>query len=132
MKGILIFLFLLISISSKAQNNIDREKLIIGKWTYNITYDTIAVVDTAEFYKPFQEREKKVFLTELNIKKGMAKLTDFPEKLNATWEIRNQDELYFLLENKRILKYIITKLNADTLELREPDAKITTLGYYKK
>ena len=132
MKGIFVFLFLLINLSSKAQNNIGREKLIIGKWNYNIAYDTIAVVDTADFYKPFHEREKKVFLTELKIKKGTAKLTDFPEKLDATWEIRNQDELYFFLENKRILKYIITKLNADTLELREPDATISTLGYYKK
>ncbi|MGG7035380.1 MAG: hypothetical protein ACI7YS_09335 [Flavobacterium sp.] len=132
MKGIFVFLFLLINLSLKAQNNIDPEKLIIGKWKYNIASDTIAEVDTADFYKPFDEREKKVFLTELKIKKGVAKLTDFPEKLNATWEIRNQNELYFFLENKRILKYIIIKLNVDTLELREPDATISTLGYYKK
>ena len=132
MKEIFFFLFLLISLSSKAQNNIDREKLIIGKWEYNIAYDTIAVVDTADFYIPFHEREKKVFLTELKMKKKTAKLTDFPDKLNATWEIKNGNELYFYLKNKRVLKYIVTKLTSDTLELRYPDAKISTLGYYKR
>jgi hypothetical protein len=132
MKGIFFFLFLLIALSSNAQNNTEREKMIIGKWKYNTASDSPAEVDTADFYKPLNERKIRVFLSELKIKKRTAKLTDFPEKLNATWEIKNKDELYFFLENKKILKYIIIKLNDDTLELREPDATISTLEYFKK
>lgn len=129
----LLFLLMNISFCLKAQKKDTQATLLLGKWEYNIAYDTIGVVvDTADFYKPFNEREKKIFLTDFKIKERTARLTDFPEKLNAKWELKGEDELYFYLKDKRILKYIITKLNSDTLELRDPDKKNSSLGYFKR
>ena len=127
----LILIFLLTFFSSKAQNYAELEKTILGKWKYNIAYDGVAEIDTTDFYKPFEEREKKYFFTEIKIKKNSAKLSDYLEHFNATWAIKNSNELYFFLEDKTILKYIIIKLTAETLELREPNSKISTLGYNK-
>jgi hypothetical protein len=132
MKRISFFIFLLTSLCSRAQNNTEQEKFILGTWKYNTVSDGIAEVDTTDFYKPFAEREKKMFLTKIKINKSTAKLSDYKEKLNATWEIKNSNELYFFLENNKILKYLIIKLTTDTLELREPNSKTSTLGYYKQ
>ena len=132
MKKVLIFIFLVVCLTSRAQIKSEQEKLILGTWEYNIFYDTVAEVDTIDFYKPFEEREKKYFFTKIKINKSIAKLSDDTEKWNATWEIKNSNELYFFLENNKILKYIITKLTLDTLELREPNSKISTNGYYRK
>jgi hypothetical protein len=131
MRKNLILIFLLAFLSSKSQNNAELEKAILGKWKYNIAYDGVAEIDTADFYKPFEEREKKYFFTEIKIKKNSSKLSDYLEKYNATWAIKNSNELCFFLEDKTILKYIIIKLTADTLELREPKSKISTLRYNK-
>ncbi|MBG6063666.1 hypothetical protein IWX83_003482 [Flavobacterium sp. CG_9.1] len=131
MKKVLFFIFLLAFLTSKAQNSTKQEKLIIGTWKYNVAYDTIAEVDTTDFYKPYAEREKKYFFTKIKVKKSTAKLSDYLEKWNVTWEIKNSNELYFFLEDKKIVKYLIIKLTSDTLELREPNSKISTLGYYK-
>jgi hypothetical protein len=132
MKKALIFIFFVGCLTSSAQTKSEQEKLILGTWKYNIFYDTVAEVDTIDFYKPFEEREKKYFFTKIKINKSKAKLYDDPEKLNATWEIKNSNELYFFLENNKILKYIITKLTLDTLELRDSNSKISTNGYYRK
>jgi hypothetical protein len=131
MKKILFIIFLLTSLNSNAQNSNAQEKLIVGNWKYNIVSDTIAEVDTTDFYKPFAEREKKMFFTKIKVNKSTAKLSDDKEKLNATWEIKNSNELYFFIENNKILKYLIIKLTNDTLELREPNSKISTLVYNK-
>ncbi|MFV8334547.1 lipocalin family protein [Flavobacterium sp. RSP29] len=131
MKKVLIFIFLLAFLSPKAQNNAKQEKLIRGTWKYNVAYDTIAEVDTTDFYKPYAEREKKMFFTKIKVKKTTAKLSDYLEKWNVTWEIKNSNELYFFLEDKKILKYLIIKLTDNTLELREPNSKVSTLVYYK-
>ena len=131
MKRIFFIIFLLTSLNSNAQNNTTQEKLILGTWKYNIVSDTIAEVDTTDFYKPFAEREKKMFFTKIKVSKSTAKLSDYKEKLNATWEIKNSNELYFFIENNKILKYLIIKLTNDTLELREPNSKISSLVYNK-
>lgn len=132
MKKALIFIFLLAALISKAQNNSANEKLILGKWEYNVAYDTIAAIDTADFYKPFEQREKVMFFMEIKIKKSTATLSEDSEKYNATWQLKNENELYFFLENKKTLKYIITKLTAHTLEFREPGDTVSAFGYYKK
>jgi hypothetical protein len=131
MKRILFIILLLTSLNSNAQNNTEQEKLILGTWKYNIISDRIAEVDTSDLYKPFAGREKKMFFTKIKINKSTAKLSDYKEKLNATWEVENSNELYFFIENNKILKYLIIKLTSDTLELREPNSKISTLVYYK-
>lgn len=131
MKRIFFIIFLLTSLNSNAQNKTEQEKLILGTWKYNIVSDTIAEVDTTDFYKPFAEREIKIFFIKIKVNKSTAKLSDYKEKLNATWEIKNSNELYFFIENNKILKYLIIKLTNDTLELREPNSKISTLVYNK-
>ena len=95
MKKALIFIFFVGCLTSSAQIKSEQEKLILGTWKYNIFYDTVVEVDTIDFYKPFEEREKKYFFTKIKINKSKAKLYDDPEKLNATWEIKNSNELYF-------------------------------------
>lgn len=131
MKRILFVIFILTSLNSNAQNNTEQEKLILGTWKYNITSDTIAEVDTTYFHKPFVEREKIMFFSKIKVNKSTAKLSDYQGKLNATWEIKNSNELYFFIENNKILKYVIIKLTNDTLELREPNSKTSTLIYNK-
>ena len=131
MNKVLIFLFLISFLTLKAQNRNKQEKLILGTWKYNVAYDTIAEVDTTDFYKPYTEREKKMFFTKIWVKKTTAKLSDYTDKWNVTWEIKNSNELYFFLDDKKILKYLIIKLTNNTLELREPNSKVSTLGYYK-
>lgn len=122
----IILTLLTCSLNSIAQSNSDFGKLILGKWKYDIAYDTIAVVDTSHFYK---ERPDVTFFTKITIMKDHAILFDSSEKWNATWDIKNQNELYFYLGNSKTLKYIITNLTSRNLELRYPDLKVSTLGY---
>jgi type III secretory pathway component EscR len=81
MKKALIFIFLLAALISKAQNNSANEKLILGKWEYNVAYDTIAAIDTADFYKPFEQREKVMFFMEIKIKKSTATYLKIPKNI---------------------------------------------------
>ncbi|MEL1241190.1 hypothetical protein [Flavobacterium flavipallidum] len=131
MKRIFFIFFLLIFLNSNAQNKTAQEKLFLGTWKYNVVSDTIAEVDTADYHKPFSEREIKMFFTKIKVNKSSAKLYDYEGTLNATWEINNSNELYFSIENNEILKYLIIKLTNNTLELRELNSKISTLVYNK-
>ena len=47
---IFTFALFIYTLNLKAQSNTDSKKMILGKWKYNIAYDTIAaVVDTSHF-----------------------------------------------------------------------------------
>ncbi len=120
---ILISVLILGSLILKGQTNDDVNKMILGKWKYNVAYDTIAVASLGN--------ENNIFLTDIVIKRKKAKLHSAPEKWNATWEIKNSNELYFYLDNSKVLKYLITKITSNSLELREFGLDISTLGYKK-
>ncbi|CAN5510036.1 hypothetical protein BH11BAC3_BH11BAC3_23630 [soil metagenome] len=111
----------------KGQSNDDVNKMILGKWKYNVAYDTIAIASLGN-----KNNTNNIFLTEIVIKRKKAKLHSTPEKLNATWEIKNTNELYFYFDNSKVLKYLITKITSNSLELREFGLDISTLGYKKK
>ncbi len=126
LKYLLTIILLLGVLQIKAQQQLPPEKLILGKWKYDISYDTIAVVDTSHFHGKW---EAPLFFLQISFKKSMALLSDLPEKRKAMWEINNGNELYFYLDDKKVLKYRITKLTKRALELRTEGVPISTLGY---
>ena len=125
--NILISILILGSFTLKGQTTQEINKMILGKWEYNVAYDTIAVSNLGN-----ENKTNNVFLTDIVIKSKKAKLRSAPEQWNATWEIKNSNELYFYLDNSKVLKYLITKLTSNSLELREFGLDISTLGYKKK
>jgi hypothetical protein len=124
--NILISILILGSFTLKGQTIQEINKMILGKWEYNVAYDTIAVARLGN-----ENKTNNIFLTDIQIKRKKAKLRSAPEKWNATWEIKNSNELYFYLDNNKVLKYLITKLTNNSLELREFGLDISTLGYKK-
>ena len=125
--NILISILILGSFTLKGQTTQEINKMILGKWEYNVAYDTIAVANLGN-----ENKTNNIFLSNIQIKKKKAKLRSALEQLNATWEIKNSNELYFYLDNRKVLKYLITKLTSNFLELREFGLDISTLGYKKK
>lgn len=124
---ILISVLIFGSFILKGQIKDDVNKMILGKWKYNMAYDTIAVAGLGN-----GNNTNNIFLTHIVIKRKKAKLRSTFELWNATWEIKNSNELYFYLDNSKVLKYLITKLMSNFLELREFGLDISTLGYKKK
>ena len=60
------------------------------------------------------------------------KISDINEDWKGKWEIKNNNEFYILLDNKKILKYFITSLNNENIELQSFGIVIPTLGYKRK
>lgn len=125
--NILISILILGSFTLKGQTTQEINKMILGKWEYNVAYDTIAVASLGN-----ENKTNNIFLTDIQIKRKKAKLSGAPEVWNATWEIKNSKELYFYLDNCKVLKYLIIKLTSNSLELREFGLDISNIGYKKK
>jgi hypothetical protein len=126
--NILISILILSVFTLKGQQSQKEvNKMILGKWEYNVAYDTIAVSSLGN-----ENKTNNIFLTTIKIKRKKAKLRSGAEQWNATWVIKNSNELYFYLDNEKILKYLITNLSGSSLELREFGLDISTLGYIKK
>lgn len=123
-----IITFFLFTASTRllAQQQI-LEKQLLGKWKYDIAYDTLAaVIDTSHFHA---RRKAQWFFTDVTIKKDRAILSDTQEKWIATWAIKNNNELHFHLDNNKNLSYKITRLTGRKLELKELDEPVSTIGY---
>lgn len=126
--NILISLLILSAFTLKGQQSQNEvNKMVLGKWKYDVSYDTIAVSSLGN-----ENKTNNIFLTTIKIKRKKAKLHRGNEHWNATWDIKNSNELYFYLDNKKVLKYLITKLSGNSMELREFGLDISTLGYIKK
>ena len=129
---VIAFLFHILSFAQK-ENTV---RTIKGTWNYDIAYDTFAVatinidgtsinmVDTSDAYPTFIHR--------LKIKRKKAVLFDGSKKLKATWDINDSNQITFFIKDGRILRYAITKLTFNSLELRQLKEQGGTLGYRKK
>jgi hypothetical protein len=82
--NILISILALGSFTLKGQTTQEINKMILGKWEYNVTYDTIGVASLGN-----ENKTNNIFLTDIQIKKNKAKLRSASEQWNATWEIKN-------------------------------------------
>lgn len=129
MKGKFLSLTLLMCIANFAvgQNKFtDYDKMLIGKWEYDIAYDTIAVTTYGI------EVSENFFFSNMKISKKGIKISDSTEKWSGKWEVKNNNELLIYLDNSKTLKYYITKMEGNILELKSFGAAIPTLGYKKK
>ncbi|QIG88523.1 lipocalin family protein [Chryseobacterium sp. POL2] len=125
-KSFLIILNLLIGISSFGQSkHSEYKKMLNGKWEYNVAYDTIAVAISE------MEKNDNFFFTDMKINNDNIVIDDSTDKWNGKWELNN-NELIIKLDNRKILKYYITKLTKNEIELQEFGAKIPSLGYKKR
>jgi len=121
-----IFIFFFATYSYAQSEKTDYKNLLIGKWEYNISYDTIAVVDDG------RNRSDNFFFTDMIISKDKIKILDSAEKLDGNWELKNNNQLFIYLKNKKILQYFITKLDNENIELQVFGFPIPTLGYKRK
>lgn len=122
-----VVIALLFRIQSFAQKT-GTDRSIIGTWNYDIAYDTIAVatnniIDTSKAYS--------IFISRLKIKEKEAVLFDGSKKLKATWDINDSNQITFSIKDGRILRYAITALTTDKLELKELREPASTIGYRK-
>lgn len=124
-----IILTALIHASSFSQEP-KADRLIIGTWNYDIAYDTIAVAVTNNIIDTSVNHQ--IFISRLKIKKKEAVLFEGQKRLKSTWVINGSNEISFLLNDGRVLKYTITALTPHSLELKELGILGSTLGYKKK
>lgn len=129
LKLIFCFVFAALIHSSSFGQKQNTNKMIIGTWEYDIAYDTIAMAatntipDTASMYP--------MFLT-LRIKEKEAVLFDISKKTKAAWDVNESSQIRFVLKDGRVLKYAITSLTSNSLELKELSAQGSILGYKKR
>ncbi|WP_128414206.1 hypothetical protein [Chryseobacterium sp. Leaf394] len=121
-----IFILFFATYSSAQSEKLDYKNLLIGKWEYNIAYDTIAVVDDGK------NRSENFFFTDMKISKDKIKISDYNEKLDGHWELKNYNQLFIYLKNKKVLKYSITTLDNENIELQIFGFPIPTLGFKRK
>jgi hypothetical protein len=104
----------------------EYKKMLIGKWEYNVAYDTIAVADDGK------NESDNFFFGKMKISKDKIIISDMTEKWTGRWEVKNNNEFLIYLEDNRTLKYYITNLNNNKLELQSFGVAIPTLGYKRK
>ena len=104
----------------------DYTKMLIGKWEYNVAYDTIAVADDGK------NESDNFFFDKMKISKAKIIISNMVEKWTGRWEVQNDNEFLIHLENNKTLKYHITSLNNNNLELQSFGVAIPTLGYKRK
>jgi len=128
MKNKFLSLTLLMFVTTFAlgQNKVaEYKELLIGKWEYNVAYDTLAVANNGK------EESENFFFTDMKIKETQVKISVMAKKWQGKWEIKNNNEFFIYLNNKT-LKYYITKLKGNNLELQSFGVEIPTLGYRRK
>jgi hypothetical protein len=102
--------------------------MIIGTWNYDIAYDTFAVAVTSNIIDP----NYPMFFTRLKIEKNKAVLFGASKRLKATWDINENSQITFLLRSGMLLKYAITFLTPNSLELKELGNQGSTSGYKRQ
>lgn len=121
-----IFIIFFATYSYAQSKKTDYKNLLIGKWEYNIAYDTIAVADDG------RNRSDNFFFNDMTISKDKIKILDSAVKSDGYWELKNNNRLFIYLKNKKVLKYFITKLDDENIELQIFGFPIPTLGYKRK
>lgn len=131
MKLKLIFCFALAALihpSSFGQKQ-NTNKMIIGTWDYDVAYDTIAMASTNTI--PDTASMFPMFMT-LRIKEKGAVLFDISKKTKAAWDVNESSQIRFVLKDGRVLKYAITSLTPQSLELKELSTMGSILGYKRR
>ncbi len=104
MKKRILYLILSLTVTSNfafGQSNLaENKKLLIGKWEYNVAYDTIAVADIRN------KETEYVFFTDMKISKSKISISDLTEKLNGKWELINNNQFFVYLDNKKNIKIL--------------------------
>lgn len=129
MKNIFLSLILVLFYTnfSFGQTKIEEHrKMLIGKWNYDVAYDTIAVAADGK------NDADNFFFIKMKISKDKIRISDINESWNGRWEVTINNEFLIYLNNNKTLKYYITKLNNKNLELQNFGIAIPTLGYTRK
>ncbi|GEM_PF-3943767 len=129
MKNIFLSLILVLFYTnvSFGQTKIEEHrKMLIGKWNYDVAYDTIAVAADGK------NDSDNFFFIKMKISKDKIRISDINESWNGKWEVTINNEFLIYLNNNKTLKYYITKLNNKNLELQNFGIAIPTLGYTRK
>jgi hypothetical protein len=112
---------------SFGQTKMDEyKKMLIGKWNYDVAYDTIAVASDGK------NASDNFFFIRMKISKDKIRISNINQNWNGRWEVNINNEFLIYLNNNKTLKYNITKLNNKNLELQNFGVSIPTLGYIRK
>ncbi|MCE6991441.1 hypothetical protein [Dyadobacter sp. CY323] len=123
--GLILLMF--VTTFSRGQNiKTEYNKLLIGSWEYDVAYDTVGVASNGI------EETENFFFKDMIVTENKVRISDMTAKWNGRWEIKNTDELFIYLNNKKTLKYCITKLQDKNIELQSFGDAFPTLGYKRK
>ncbi len=111
--------------SVSAQNTFAEKNILIGKWKYDIAYDTIAMAGD-------QIGDTTIFINKMKILKYGITVTDLKKTYSGTWDLLNSHEFIIYLDNKKSYKFYLTILDKKHFELQRDGDKIATLGYKRK